>query len=157
MKHIAHTCLAALLIAVVAAPLAAQQQNKKKKQPTLAERTAKRYAKAELSEEQVAKIKVLAEKHGPAMQAAQKKAVLSAEQRTAMNAARKKAQTDGLKGKELRAAVQSAANLSDEQKEALAEQRKLSQEYSKAVLAVLTAEQRKKVGQGSGKKPANKK
>ena len=63
MKRLTTQLLVLLLMTVVAAPLAAQQQNKKKKQPTLAERTLKRFAKAELTEEQTAKIKEL-EKEG---------------------------------------------------------------------------------------------
>ncbi|MFP6649551.1 MAG: hypothetical protein VB817_08820, partial [Pirellulaceae bacterium] len=64
--------LVILLMAVVAAPLAAQQQNKKKKQPTLAQRTLKRFAKAELTEEQTGKIKELATKAEPGLAAAKK-------------------------------------------------------------------------------------
>ena len=52
MQRLTSQMLVLMLMAIVAAPLAAQQQNKKKKQPTLAERTLKRFAKAELTEEQ---------------------------------------------------------------------------------------------------------
>ena len=65
MKRMTSQLLVILLMAVVAAPLAAQQQKKKKKQPTLAERTLKRFAEAELTEEQTAKIKELASKAEP--------------------------------------------------------------------------------------------
>jgi hypothetical protein len=145
MKRLTTQLLVLLLMAVVAAPLAAQQQNKKK-QPTLAQRTLKRFAKAELTEEQTAKIKELATAAVPKLTAARKKAALTAEQRQAMNAARKKATDDGLKGKALREAVQAAGNLTDEQKVGVAEQRALTLEFNKATIGLLSEEQRTKAG-----------
>jgi hypothetical protein len=145
---------------VVAAPLAAQQQNKKKKQPTLAQRTLKRFAKAELTEEQTAKIKELAAKAEPGLAAAKKKAALTAEQRTAMAAARKKGTDEGLKNKALRDATQAAAKLTDEQKAGVTEQRKLTLEFNKATIGLLSEEQRTKAGVKlpgtKKKKPENK-
>jgi hypothetical protein len=146
MKRITSQLLVILLIAAVAAPLAAQQQNKKKKQPTLVERTLKRFAKAELTEEQTAKIKELATAAEPKLVAAKKKAALTAEQRQAMTAARKKAADDGLKGKAAREAVQAAGKLTDEQKEGLAEQRALTLKFNKATIGLLSEEQRTKAG-----------
>jgi hypothetical protein len=145
MKRITSQLLVILLMAAVAAPLAAQQQ-KKKKQPTLAERTLKRFAKAELTEEQTAKIKELATAAEPTLTAAKKKAALTAEQRQAMTAARKKGTDDGAKGKALREAVQAAANLTDEQKAGLAEQRTLTLKFNKATIGLLSEEQRTKAG-----------
>jgi hypothetical protein len=145
MKRLTTQLLVLLLMAVVAAPLAAQQQNKKK-QPTLAQRTLKRFAKAELTEEQTAKIKELATAAAPKLTAARKKAALTAEQRQAMSAARKKATDDGLKGKALREAVQAAGNLTDEQKVGVAEQRALTLEFNKATIGLLSEEQRTKAG-----------
>lgn len=145
MKRLTTQLLVLLLMAVVAAPLAAQQQNKKK-QPTLAQRTLKRFAKAELTEEQTAKIKELATATAPKLTAARKKAALTAEQRQAMSAARKKATDDGLKGKALREAVQAAGNLTDEQKVGVAEQRALTLEFNKATIGLLSEEQRTKAG-----------
>ena len=145
MKRLTTQLLVLLLMAVVAAPLAAQQQNKKK-QPTLAQRTLKRFAKAELTEEQTAKIKELATAAAPKLTAARKEAALTAEQRQAMSAARKKATDDGLKGKALREAVQAAGNLTDEQKVGVAEQRALTLEFNKATIGLLSEEQRTKAG-----------
>ena len=145
MKRITSHLLVILLMAAVAAPLAAQQQ-KKKKQPTLAERTLKRFAKAELTEEQTAKIKELATKAEPGLVAAKKKAALTAEQRTAMTAARKKGTDDGAKGKALREAVQAAGKLTDEQKAGVTEQRALTLEFNKATIGLLSEEQRTKAG-----------
>jgi hypothetical protein len=158
MKRLTTQLLVLLLMAVVAAPLAAQQQNKKK-QPTLAERTLKRFAKAELNEEQTAKIKELATAAAPKLTAARKKAALTAEQRQAMSAARKKATDDGLKGKALREAVQAAGNLTDEQKVGVAEQRALTLEFNKATIGLLSEDQRTKAGvklPGSKKKKQTK-
>ena len=146
MKRLTSQLLVLLLMAIVAAPLAAQQQNKKKKQPTLAERTLKRFAKAELTEEQTAKIKELAAKAEPGLVAAKKKAALTAEQRTAMTAARKKGTDDGVKGKALREAIQAAGKLTDEQKAGVAEQRALTLEFNKATIGLLSEEQRTKAG-----------
>ena len=160
MKRMTSQLLVILLMAVVAAPLAAQQQNKKKKQPTLAQRTLKRFAKAELTEEQTAKIKELATKAEPGLAAAKKKAALTAEQRTAMTAARKKATDEGLKNKALREAVQAAGKLTDEQKAGVIEQRKLTLEFNKATIGLLSEEQRTKAGVKlpgtKKKKPENK-
>ena len=160
MKRMTSQLLVILLMAVVAAPLAAQQQNKKKKQPTLAQRTLKRFAKAELTEEQTAKIKELAAKAEPGLAAAKKKAALTAEQRTAMAAARKKGTDEGLKNKALRDATQAAAKLTDEQKAGVTEQRKLTLEFNKATIGLLSEEQRTKAGVklpgAKKKKPENK-
>ncbi len=160
MKRMTSQLLVILLMAVVAAPLAAQQQNKKKKQPTLAQRTLKRFAKAELTEEQTAKIKELAAKAEPGLAAAKKKAALTAEQRTAMAAARKKGTDEGLKNKALRDATQAAAKLTDEQKAGVTEQRKLTLEFNKATIGLLSEEQRTKAGVKlpgtKKKKPENK-
>ena len=160
MKRMTSQLLVILLMAVVAAPLAAQQQNKKKKQPTLAQRTLKRFAKAELTEEQTAKIKELAAKTEPKLAAAKKKAALTAEQRTAMTAARKKGTDEGLKNKALREAVQAAGKLTDEQKAGVTEQRKLTLEFNKATIGLLSEEQRTKAGVKlpgtKKKKPENK-
>jgi len=160
MKRMTSQLLVILLMAVVAAPLAAQQQKKKKKQPTLAERTLKRFAEAELTEEQTAKIKELASKAEPKIAAARKKAALTAEQRTAMNAARKKATDEGLKNKALRDAVQAAGKLTDEQKAGVTEQRALTLEFNKATIGLLSEEQRTKAGVKlpgtKKKKPENK-
>ena len=160
MKRMTSQLLVILLMAVVAAPLAAQQQNKKKKQPTLAQRTLKRFAKAELTEEQTAKIKELATKAEPGLAAAKKKAALTAEQRTAMAAARKKGTDEGLKNKALREATQAAGKLTDEQKAGVVEQRKLTLEFNKATIGLLSEEQRTKAGVKlpgtKKKKPENK-
>ena len=146
MQRLTSHMLVLMLMAIVAAPLAAQQQNKKKKQPTLAERTLKRFAKAELTEEQTAKIKELATKAEPGLAAARKKAALTAEQRTAMTAARKKGTDDGVKGKALREAVQAAGKLTDEQKAGVTEQRALTLAFNKATIGLLSEEQRTKAG-----------
>ena len=146
MQRLTSQMLVLMLMAIVAAPLAAQQQNKKKKQPTLAERTLKRFAKAELTEEQTTKIKELATKAAPGLAAARKKAALTAEQRTAMTAARKKATDEGLKNKALREAVQAAGKLTDEQKAAVTEQRAQTLAFNKATIGLLSEEQRTKAG-----------
>jgi colicin import membrane protein len=113
----------------------------------------KRLSAAELSDEQVAKIKEIAAEYAPKLVEARQKQGLSKEQQAAMKEARAKAKADGLKGKAAAEAVAKAVNLSDDQKAAQAAVRELSAALNKAALAVLTDEQRAKI---APKRAANK-
>ena len=160
MKNVTKKLLLLGLVLAVAAPLNADDDKKKKKkrkQPNLATQTIKRFAKAELTEEQQAKVKALAAEHGPKINAARKKAALSAEQKAARTKAFKDNKDAGRKGKEAREAVAAAAKLTDEQKAALEETRKLSAAYQAAVVALLTPEQKQKQGIKAPKKGKKKK
>ncbi len=162
MKRVAKSLVLVALMLTVALPLAADEKKAKKerkKRPSAAAAFLKRVAKAELTEEQVAKIKEIAAGLQEKVAAATKKAGLTAEQRKARAAAQKKAKADGLKGKEAQAAVAQATNLSQDQKEALGEAQAARRALNRALLEVLTKEQKGKAGIGKrrGKKPAAKK
>ena len=103
---------------------------------------------AQLSEQQQAKIEALTKEYASKIAELRKQIedVFTDEQKQARAASKKNALEDGKRGMALRAAVDAAANLTDEQKKAQAELQKVQQEMQKAVMAVLTPEQRKLVG-----------
>ena len=117
----------------------------------------KRFAKADLTAQQKAEIEKIAKTHGVRIAEARKVMGLTPEQRAARNAAGnaagKKAREDGKKGKELQAAIVAAADLTKEQIAAREAVQSLTREVAKAATAVLTPEQKEKVGiKGEGKK-----
>ncbi len=121
----------------------------------LAAGVMKRLAKVNLTEEQTAKIKKLAEAHGAKMAEARKAAGLTKEQQQARQEAMKAAKADGKKGKELRDAVAAATKMSEEQKAAMAKAGAMQKEFMTAVQEVLTDEQ--KAALKPARKPGNKK
>ena len=159
------TTLATVLLLVLTSMTAnAQDKQKKQKKPTavgakLSANTIKRFAKVELTEEQVASIKKLAAAVSPKMNALRKKANLTPEQTKAVQAARAKSKADGVKGKEAIAAADAAGKYTEEQTKILAEVKQLNMKYFKDVQALLTDEQRKatRVRGAKAKKPAPKK
>ena len=159
------TTLATVLLLVLTSMTAnAQDKQKKPKKPTVAgaklsANTIKRFAKVELTEEQVASIKKLAAAVSPKMNALRKKANLTPEQTKAVQAARAKSKADGVKGKEAIAAADAAGKYTEEQTKILAEVKQLNMKYFKDVQALLTDEQRKatRVRGANAKKPAPKK
>lgn len=161
MKRIAKSALVLALLLAIVAPLSAADKKKKKKKAPKRNPAAfilKRLEKAELTDEQQTKVKALVAEYGPKIAEASKKAALSKEQRESRAAALKQAKADGKKGKEARAAVSAAANLSDEQKAALKEAQGLRGDLNKAALALLTPEQKEKAGfKGPRKKKGKKK
>ena len=113
----------------------------------------KRFAKADLTAQQKAEIEKIAKTHGVRIAEARKVMGLTPEQRAARNAAGKKAREAGKKGKELQAAIVAAADLTKEQIAAREAVQSLTREVAKAATAVLTPEQKEKVGiKGEGKK-----
>ena len=113
-----------------------------------------------LAAEQQTKLDALKTQFASKLIDAQKKVndVYTAEQRKAMMAARKDGQAAGKKGKELKADVDAAAQLTDEQKKQLAEAQKdfqkLNTEVRDQVVALLTDEQKQHI-KGKGKKKKN--
>ena len=112
----------------------------------------KRLEKAELTADQIAKVKEIVAKHSEALKAANDKVNLTAEQKQARGEATKKAQAEGKKGKDLQAAVDAAAKLTDEQKEALKKVQELQQAMMKEVNGLLTDDQKAKLGMRVGGK-----
>ena len=124
MKRVAKSLVLVALMLTIALPLAADEKKAKKerkKRPSAAAAFLKRIAKAELSEEKIAKIKEIAAKLQPKVAELTKKAGLTPDQRKARGVAQKEAKAAGLKGKEAQAAIAKATNLTDDQKKALAE------------------------------------
>ncbi len=140
MKSVVRTLLSLSLAIVIAMPLVAQEKKarKERKKPDPAAGILKKLEKAELSEEQVAKIKTLAAATAEKTKAARAKAALTDEQKAAI----KKAREEGKKGEELRKVV----TLNEEQKAAMKEAREIQAAMMKEVLGLLTAEQKEKAG-----------
>ncbi len=188
MKSVARVFVLLSLVVAVAVPLNAGDKDKKAevkkgdvkkgdaqkegkkgaKRPSLAQQTLKRFAKAELTEEQVKKIQDLAAEHGPKIQAARKKyaSTIPKEQRKARAEAIKKARAEGKKLSD----VVTAFKPTPEQAEARKQLGKVQGSFFKAVNQLLTPEQRQKIRpkrkdaadkkpklkKGEGKKPAEK-
>lgn len=158
MTPVARTLTLIVLALAVAAPLGAAEKKKKQagKQADPSARILKRLEKAELSEDQVAQIKELAAEHAPKLAEAEAKLDLTREQRRARREALKESRAEGIEGKKAMKAGVAAMNLSDEQKEAMVELRKLQHQFSHAAFAVLTDEQREKADVKVGKKQNKK-
>jgi len=121
--------------------------------------TLKRLAKAELTEEQVKKVKELAAEYAPKLAAARKKGVdaLPPEVRKARAEAMNKAKEAGKKPSE----VVTAFKLTPEQQEAMniaqKEAKEIQGAFNKAVMALLTDQQRKAIKKAQGEKKPKKK
>lgn len=113
----------------------------------------------ELSPEQATKFDELKVQYATKLADAQKKVadVFTDEQRASRQAAMKQASAAGKKHKDLKAAVDAAVLLTDEQKQKLAvaqtELKKLTKEIRKGIVGLLTEEQRQAI-KGKGKKQA---
>ncbi len=154
------TLLSLVLVAVIAVPALAQDKKKKKRGPKKPDPGAmilKKLEKAELTDDQVAKIKELCAEVADKIVAARAKANLTAEQKKARAEAIKKAKEEGKTGKEAMKAVQSAVELTPEQKSAMEEARKLHGEMMKKVFDMLTPEQKEKAGIKGPRKKGEKK
>jgi Spy/CpxP family protein refolding chaperone len=141
------------LAVVIAMPLLAADQEKKakkvRKKPDPAAGILKKLEKAELTEEQVAKIKTLAAATAEKTKEARAKAAFTDEQKAAL----KKAREEGKKGEELRKVV----TLTEEQKAAVKEARNIQAAMMKEVMGLLTPEQKEKAGlRERGKKGGKK-
>jgi Spy/CpxP family protein refolding chaperone len=156
MRTTSKTILLLTLVLAVAAPLSAA--DKKKKKPGKKAPVAVQVPKGiELSEEQKQKVAELNKKYAPQLVEARKKIGLSKEQRQARAEAFKKARADGKKGKEIREAANAAAKLTDDQKAAADKLRTLQGEIRKALMGVLTDEQKAGLRKGGAKKKGAKK
>ena len=151
---------------------AAQDEEKKKKKGNrqggrnVAGRMMARFKNVDLSDEQKNKMKEIVKKFSGKLQEMRKEqsTLFTPEMRKARNEAGKKARAEGLKGKELQAALNKAAPVSEEVAGKLkALQQKMGgiqKELSQALTAVLTDEQKAKLpkrGQGNRGKKKNKK
>jgi hypothetical protein len=148
MKRIALNLMSLTLALVVAAPLFAAD----KKKSTLATSVLKKFEKAQLTEEQVTKIKDLATKVAEKTAPAKKRAVYTPEQMKAREEALKKARAEGKKGKELTAAIKDAAKLTPTQVAAVREIQTAYSAMMKEILGMLSDEQKARLPRKSRSK-----
>lgn len=160
MKRVTANLLSLMLALVVAVPLfAADQERKKKprKKPDPAAGMLKRLEKAELTEEQVAKVKELMAKVAGETAELRKKAALTPDQQKARKEAMEKAKTEGKEGRELYAAVRNVVKLTPDQEAAMKELRKVQGAMMKEIMGLLTNEQKEKLGKQFGPRKPRKK
>jgi hypothetical protein len=152
-------CVLSIVAALIAVPDSQGQEKKKKKDATAG--IKKKLEDAELGADLLEKCKKIVDEHAPKIAEAQAKvdAVLTDEQKKARNAAQKAAKDAGKKGKEAAADVEAALKLTDEQKGKMEEAQKAltaaTNARNEALGALLTAEQKAKVGIAKGKKKKN--
>jgi Spy/CpxP family protein refolding chaperone len=144
MKSVAKVVLSLLLAIMIALPLMAQDQPKKPKRapkkPDQAAGILKRLEKAELTDEQVAKIKELAAKLPDPT------AKLTDEQKKKLAEAMKQAKAEGKSMKDIQQLRESVLDLTEEQKAAMKEAQAAREAGMKEIMALLTPEQREKAG-----------
>ena len=150
MKNVLKSLVLVCLAVAIAMPLAAEDDAKKKRkkkdgakgqQSALATFVKQLGENVDLTAEQTGKIKELQDAAQPKLAEANK---VIGPKRKEIAAARKKAADDGLKGKEAQAAAE--AGLTADEKAAFAATRTITQDFKKAVAALLTPEQQGKAG-----------
>lgn len=138
-----------------------QGQEKKKKKNDPAAAMKKKLDDAGLGADALEKAKKIVDEHAPKIAEAQAKvdSILTDEQKKARGAAQKAAKDAGKKGKEAQAEINAALKLTDEQKGKMEEAQKAltaaTNARNEALGAVLTDEQKAKVGIAKGKKKKN--
>jgi Spy/CpxP family protein refolding chaperone len=148
MMKIVQSALALVVAAAIAQPLLAGPPKEKKAARDAFAARLKLLEGLSLTADQKAKIEDLKKGYGPKFATAEKNvaSVYTPEQQKARHEAAKAAKAAGKKGKDLRQAVESAANLTADQKPKLAGAQKalgsLSKEFQAKVWSVLTPEQR---------------
>jgi Spy/CpxP family protein refolding chaperone len=157
MKSFVTKCaVAAAVLSLVAVVFAADEKGKKRPDPTAG--MLKKLKGVELTADQQAKVKAIADEHRPKIQAAQAKANegLTREQKKARADAVKAAKAAGKNMKEANAAGREALNLTAEQETAFekaqTELREANAAFTKAIAEVLTPEQRQQAKIGGKKK-----
>jgi len=155
------------LAILIAAPLFAADKEKKQRKapekPDPAAAVLKRLEKANLTDEQVAKIKEMAAGIAEKAAAARAKAALTDEQKKAQQEIIKKAKEEGKSRKEVAEALKAAVKLTPEQEKAMEEARAAQAELMKKIMAMLTPEQKQAIGKAAergprgDKKPGEKK
>lgn len=148
MKHLGKILSPLALTFIVAAPLSAADTvtNAPQKNP-MAKAMLKKLEKAELTDEQVAKIMKATEK----VAALYQKGIYTPEQKKAYAEAIKKAKAEGKTGKELAAAVKEAIKLTPQQVAARKEWQRAYSAMKKEVLGMLTDEQKAKLPRKSSR------
>jgi hypothetical protein len=158
-KMLVASCVLALVAVIAGAPDSQGQEKKKKKDATAG--IKKKLDDAELPADVLEKAKKVVDEHAPKIAEAQAAvdSILTDEQKKARNAAQKAAKDAGKKGKEAQAEVEAALKLTDEQKAKMKEANdalaKATAARNEALGALLTDEQKQKVGIAKGKKKKN--
>jgi hypothetical protein len=153
------TVLSLVIAVLIAAPVcAADKEKKERKKPNPAASILKRLEKAELTDEQVAKVKDVAAKIAEKRAEIMKATAMTPEQKKARSEAMKKAKAEGKSPKEAMEAVKAAVKLTPEQQKAMDEARACAAAMMKEVMALLTDEQKAKLGtrKPGVKKPGKK-
>jgi Spy/CpxP family protein refolding chaperone len=154
MKSLAHKFVLATVALLIALPLCAAEGKKggKKGGPRgIVAQLKEKLEGASLTEEQNGKVKEVFEKYTDKIADAEK--AIPAELKKSMGDARKKAVEEGKKGKELEEIVRK--DLTDDQKAALGKLEELGRTLRQEIHAILTPEQRDKIGlKVGGKKSA---
>lgn len=154
---------AAMIAALVAAPAFAQDDTAKKKkkgqagdQQNVVMQTIKQLEAAKLTDEQVAKIKELGKTANAKLKALRDEAGITTELLKKRADAQKSLKDSGKKGKELQAAINEAAGLTEAQSAAFAKVNEARTAFQKQVIALLTDEQKENLPQAL-KRAANAK
>lgn len=148
------TILTACILTVSFVTPVMAADKKKKKAPTAVKVTMG----IELTADQKSKLDALNKEFGPKLAECRKKAagIITANQKKARAEAVKKAKADGIKGKELQAAANTALAITADQKTQQAECKKAMQALNKEIktqfAALLTDEQKAKLKGGKKKK-----
>ena len=146
-------CLVGLAL-LIALPIAAQEEKKNKKGGgSPVGQLKKQLEDAELTADQQKKVDEAFAKHGPAIEAAAKKA---GDAPRRVNEAKKKLAADGQKGKALNAAARTEAKLTSDETAALDDMEKHLDELRSDIAAVLTQEQKEATKIGVKGKKKNK-
>jgi hypothetical protein len=158
-KFLVAGCVLSLAAAIIAVPDSQGQEKKKKKDASAG--IKKKLDDAELPADVLEKAKKVVDEHAPKIAEAQAAvdSILTDEQKKARSAAQKAAKDAGKKGKEAAADVEAALKLTDEQKEKMKEANdglaKATAARNEALGALLTDEQKQKVGIKGKKKKNN--
>jgi Spy/CpxP family protein refolding chaperone len=159
MKHLVKLLLSMSLAVLIATPLLAADQERKgkgpRKKPDPGAQILQRLEKAELTEEQVTKIKEIAAANAEKLAAARPK--LSDEQRKARMEIIKKAKADGKSREEVMKLLKDSVKLTPEQEKAMEAANEARRAMFREVMDLLTPEQKKALGKGRGGKRPGKK
>jgi Spy/CpxP family protein refolding chaperone len=147
--------VATLMAALVAAPAFAQDDTAKKKrkkgqagaQQNVAMQTIKQLEDAKLTDEQIAKIKELGKTANAKLVALRDEAGITPALLKKRADAQKSLKDSGKKGKELQAAINEAAGLTEAQSAAFAKVNEARTAFQKQVIALLTDEQKENLPQ----------
>lgn len=152
MKSILNLLVLTILAGVVAPVFAAEEPAKPKQRQREARQRKQQMGplgpvmKLDLTSEQKEKIEAIRKAHMPALRELNKKVGMTPELRKKMMEINKEGRSQGLKGKKLQEFVAEKSPLSAEQKEAQAEVQKATAKLREEVGALLTDEQREKLG-----------